>query len=688
MTSTPDREALERKLKLHEAREAILSRIGSETFSVINLDHFLQATVTEVGKMMQVDRCDVITVSPEGRLRITHEYRAVDDRELPSLLNFEVRVDLERLHESIDLYDPLAISDTAVADLSPALQRLVEAFGSSKSVLIVPITFNLHLLGMIGLHHCREHYVWNEDEIHFVRSLAQQIAIGYRYTHIYSEKEREAHINKVLLDIANDINTGSDFDEVTGRILDRAVELLQIRAACLAVLDPTNSEIHFTNLRTAGMSPSEVLKRPSLKFPILELVPKTVGRGQMLKILGPDQHEYARAFLSDVLSAGAAIIVPIIVDEKIFGAMVLLWTEPQQMFRKEDTDLALGIADQLAIAISKARLSAEVIRLRRELEHAQSEQPVAGFVGKSDNVMRCVQMAAYVADSYTTVLLQGESGSGKEMMADLIQSRSSRADKPYVKINCGAIPETLLESELFGHEKGAFTDARSRRIGKFEEANTGTLFLDEVGELSLSAQVRLLRVLQNGEFSRVGGNEVIKTDVRVIAASNVDLEQAVQDGRFRRDLFYRLNVYPIKLPPLRERREDIPLLATHFLEIYKKRSNKSITGITKKAMAWLRRYEWPGNVRELENAIERAVIVAQGRMIGIDDLPHAVQGAEASKTIEVEVGSTMDELEKRMILQTLAYTRGDRTRAAQILGIGRKTLYRKLQKYNHEEINQ
>jgi DNA-binding NtrC family response regulator len=235
---------------------------------------------------------------------------------------------------------------------------------------------------------------------------------------------------------------------------------------------------------------------------------------------------------------------------------------------------------------------------------------------------------------------------------------------------------------LFGHEKGAFTDARARRLGKFEEANTGTLFLDEVGELSLSAQVRLLRVLQNGEFSRVGGNEVIKTDVRVIAASNVDLEQAVQDGRFRRDLFYRLNVYPIKLPPLRERHEDIPLLATHFLEIYKKRSNKSITGITKKALAWLRRYDWPGNVRELENAIERAVIVAQGRMIGIDDLPHAVRGAETSKAIEIEVGATVDEVEKRMILQTLAYTRGDRTRAAQMLGIGRKTLYRKLQRYN------
>jgi DNA-binding NtrC family response regulator len=173
--------------------------------------------------------------------------------------------------------------------------------------------------------------------------------------------------------------------------------------------------------------------------------------------------------------------------------------------------------------------------------------------------------------------------------------------------------------------------------------------------------------------------------VRVIAASNVDLEQAVSDGRFRRDLFYRLNVYPIRLPTLRERREDIPLLATHFLEIYKKRSNKNITGLTKKALEWLRRYEWPGNVRELENAMERAVIIAQGRMIAIDDLPHAVRGAEASKTIEVEVGTTIDEAEKRVIMQTLAYTRGDRTRAAQILGIGRKTLYRKLQSYNYAE---
>ena len=673
---------------MYQAREAILARIGSETFSVINLDHFLPATVTEVGKMMEVDRSDVMTLTPEGFFRITHEYRRqADEQEIPTLLGLEVRTDLDRLQEAIDLYNPQVIEDTASPDLLPIVQKLVESF-SSRSVLIVPITFNLQLLGLIGLHHCRQNYYWNEDEINFIRHLAQQIAIGYRYTHIYSEKEKEARINKALLEIANDINTGSDYSEVTASILDRALDLLSIQAACLAILDANNSEIHFTNLRTTGASPSDILKRPSLKFPILELLPKTVGRGQMMKILSPDQHEYARSFLTEVFSAGASIIVPIIIEDKIFGALVLLWEQPQQSFIKEEAALALGIADQLAIALSKARLSAEVLRLRRELEHAHSEVSASGFVGKSDNVMRCMQMALYVADSYTTVLLQGESGTGKELLADLIQSRSPRKDKPYIKINCGAIPETLLESELFGHEKGAFTDARNRRIGKFEEANGGTLFLDEIAEMSLVAQVRLLRVLQNGEFTRVGGNDVVKTDVRVIAASNVDLEEAVRDGKFRRDLYYRLAVYPIKLPPLRDRREDVPLLATHFLEVYNKRSNKNITGITKKAMAWLRRYDWPGNVRELENAMERAVIIAQGRMIAIDDLPHAVKGAEASKTIEVEVGATIDEVEKRVILQTLVYTRGDRSRAAQILGIGRKTLYRKLQLYNHVETNE
>jgi two-component system response regulator HydG len=689
MSASAETLPLERKLQMYQAREALLARIGSQTFSVIDLDKFLQATVTEVGKMMDVDRCDVMTVS-DGELQITHEYRREGDGEpVPSSLDLRVPIDLTRIQESIDLYSPQVVEDTSSPELPFVVRSLSESLGS-KSVLIVPIAFNWELMGMIGLHHCRQNYHWKEDEINFIRNLAQQIAIGYRYTHIYTEMEKEARITKALLEIANDINTGSDYSEVTARILDKSIDLLHLEAACLAILDSNNNDIHFTNLRTARGNGAELLKQPSLKIPIQVMLPKTIEHGQMLKILSPDQNEYAKVFLTEVVSAGAAIVAPIVIEDKIFGALVLLWEQPRRHFTKDETSLALGIADQLAIALSKARLSAEIVRLQRELEQAQTAHN-SGFVGKSDNVMRCVQMALYVADSPSTVLLQGESGTGKELMADLIQSRSSRATKPYIKINCGAIPETLLESELFGHEKGAFTDARYRRIGRFEEASGGTLFLDEIGEMSLSAQVRLLRVLQNGEFTRVGGNEVIKTDVRVIAASNIDLEQGAAEGRFRRDLFYRLNVYPIRLPPLCERREDIPLLAVHFLEIYKKRSNKNITGLTEKALARLRRYDWPGNVRELENAIERAVIIAQGPMITVDDLPDNVRGAEsetdAKKSFEVEIGVTMDEIEKRAILETLSYTRGDKSRTAQILGIGRKTLYRKLQQYEHHDVS-
>jgi DNA-binding NtrC family response regulator len=304
-----------------------------------------------------------------------------------------------------------------------------------------------------------------------------------------------------------------------------------------------------------------------------------------------------------------------------------------------------------------------------------------------------------VAETNTTVLIQGESGTGKELIANLIHYNSGRGDKPYIKINCGAIPETLLESELFGHEKGAFTDAQTRRQGRFEESNGGTLFLDEIGEMSLAAQVKLLRVLQDGELTRIGGKDVIKTDVRVITASNIDLEKAVERGGFRRDLFYRLSVFPIHVPPLRERAEDIHLLVFHFLELYKEKTGRFVSGISKEALRALVNYEWLGNVRELENAIERAVIIASGRQIEIDDLPEAISRkafefqAQARQErlraasegraigIEIELPAAMDEIERQVIEATLDYTDGDKSRASRLLNIGRKTLYRKLEQY-------
>jgi two-component system response regulator HydG len=253
---------------------------------------------------------------------------------------------------------------------------------------------------------------------------------------------------------------------------------------------------------------------------------------------------------------------------------------------------------------------------------------------------------------------------------------------------------------LFGHEKGAFTGAHAQRHGRFEEADGGTLFLDEVGEMSLSAQVRLLRVLQDGEFTRVGGNEVVNSDVRVIAATNTDLERAVEQGKFRLDLYYRLSVFPIHVPALRERREDIHPLVIHFLEYYKQRTGRFVSGISKAALQALIGYDWPGNVRELENAMERAVIVASGRQIELEDLPNAVnkfeQQREAvlraeraqaasegrSSRLEIDVPSSMDDIERQAIEATLDYTSGDKTRAARLLNIGRKTIYRKLDQYN------
>jgi DNA-binding NtrC family response regulator len=369
-----------------------------------------------------------------------------------------------------------------------------------------------------------------------------------------------------------------------------------------------------------------------------------------------------------------------------------VWSK-QSTFEEHDIALIEGIADLIGTALERDKLSAEVMRLKSELhQRGQSE-----IIGQAPAIRRAIQLALNVADTSTTVLVTGESGTGKELIANLIHYNSGREGKPFIKINCGAIPETLLESELFGHEKGAFTDARTQRIGRFEEANGGTLFLDEIGEMSPPAQVRLLRVLQDGELTRVGGKAVIKTDVRVVAATNIDLERAIDEGRFRRDLYYRLSVFPISLPPLRERIEDVHLLVIHFLDSYKEKAGRFVSGISKEAMRALVNYDWPGNVRELENAIERAVIVASGRQIELEDLPEAVRRGASEPSaharearilngrgIEVEFPSTMDEIERRVIEATLDYTQGDKSQAARLLNIGRKTLYRKLEQYESE----
>ncbi|MFQ5595205.1 MAG: sigma-54 interaction domain-containing protein, partial [Anaerolineae bacterium] len=288
-------------------------------------------------------------------------------------------------------------------------------------------------------------------------------------------------------------------------------------------------------------------------------------------------------------------------------------------------------------------------------------------------------MVEQVAPVKTTVMLTGESGTGKEVFANALHRLSSRADGPMIKVHCAALAEGLLETELFGHEKGAYTGAVGSRKGRFELADGGTLFLDEIGAIPHATQVKLLRVLQEGEFQRVGGSETISVDVRVIAATNADLNKAVAEGTFREDLFYRLNVITIEVPPLRERRADIPLLVQHFIEKYSRLAGKPLKGIAPEALDGLSDWDWPGNVRQLENVIERGVVLATGDLITVADIP-APDGSEsaAQDTIPFRVGQPLADLEREAILRTLRAVGGDKDAAAKILGIGVATLYRRL----------
>lgn len=332
-------------------------------------------------------------------------------------------------------------------------------------------------------------------------------------------------------------------------------------------------------------------------------------------------------------------------------------------------------------ALMTSSLKREVDELKSELKQKYTFKNIIGQSGVMQEVFKSVEK---IVDSNVTVLIQGESGTGKELIARAIHYHSkTRSNKPFVAVNCTALPESLLESELFGHEKGAFTGAVGRRIGKFEQANSGTIFLDEVGLMSPTTQAKVLRVLQEREFERVGGAELIKVDVRVISATNRDLEEAMKKGEFREDLYYRISVFPIKLPPLRERKEDVPILAAHFLKKYNEQEKKEIEGISPEALELLMAYNWPGNVRELENAIERAVVLTTDKEIGHKELPVAVRSIGEKKLYETDntLSSWIEKLEEEALRQALLENEGNISKTAKKLGIGRATIYRKAKKY-------
>jgi DNA-binding NtrC family response regulator len=332
-------------------------------------------------------------------------------------------------------------------------------------------------------------------------------------------------------------------------------------------------------------------------------------------------------------------------------------------------------------AFSNLDLYDQNAALKKELAELKRQSGYNRIIGKSERMVRLMDTVKQVADATASVLVTGESGVGKELVADALHHLSSRSNGPFIKVSCASFAETLLEDELFGHEKGAFSGATSARKGRFELAHGGTLFLDEIGEISQSTQVKLLRVLQERQFERLGSEKTITVDVRLVAATNRDLRAEVDSGKFREDLYYRLNVIHLEVPPLRERKEDIPLLMSHFLEMYNERNGRQVEGFSQRAKAAMLSYDWPGNIRELGNCVESTVVLASDKIIDLDDLPAVVRNASSEERVVIPVGTTMEQAEKALILATIASCGGNKSKAADMLGIARKTLHRKVQDY-------
>ena len=342
--------------------------------------------------------------------------------------------------------------------------------------------------------------------------------------------------------------------------------------------------------------------------------------------------------------------------------------------------------DRLSLIVKRALQGRELAIRHRQLEdELAGKRTFESIIGKSQEMQKIFEMVRRAADTKASVLITGESGVGKELIANALHNLSSRRNKPFIKVHCAALSETLLESELFGHEKGAFTGASARKRGRFELAHGGTIFLDEIGEINQNVQIKILRVLQDKKFERVGGEETLEVDVRVIAATNRDLLQEIKEKRFREDLYYRLNVVHIHVPPLRERKEDLPLLTASFLSEFAKENGKHITGIDNQARAALYKYDWPGNIRQLRNCIESAVVMCASSVITCSDLPPGIVTEGESNAVSVPLGITLADAEKILIQANLAANRGNKSKTADILGIGRKTLHRKIDEYGLSE---
>ena len=489
-----------------------------------------------------------------------------------------------------------------------------------------------------------------------------------------------------LSDVGRALASGTELRASLERALEKLEQHRGIVRGAVFLLDAAAADI---GVEAAVGIPAEGLRA---RYKIGEGVVGRVvqsGRPVVIPATGQEPLVMNRAFQRrrSGSSDWSLVCVPITLDRKPAGAVAVDFPFNANRDYQSDVQFLSVVASMIAqllraqrtVETERSRLLAENTHLRSELEQRYD---LSNIVGTSGPMRQVYEQIAQVAETNTTVLIRGESGSGKELIAHAIHYNSPRAAKPFVKVSCAALPETLIEAELFGYERGAFTGAQGRKQGRFELAEGGTLFLDEIGELNPGSQVKLLRVLQEREFERLGGTETVKVDVRLIAATNRDLEASIAERQFREDLYYRLNVFSIFTPPLRDRKPDIMLLADHFLAKYSRQHKRQIRRISTPAIDMLVSYHWPGNVRELENTIERAVVTCDGQVVHGHHLPPTLQTAEASGTaVQTSLSDAVEQYEKDLIVDALKSARGNRAKAARLLGSTERIIGYKVRKY-------
>jgi formate hydrogenlyase transcriptional activator len=560
-----------------------------------------------------------------------------------------------------------------------------------QSLCVVPITTALRRLGALAFGSTQE-AAYSEVDVTFLQQVAKQVAVAVdnalnfeNAQSIQQQLEQERDRLGLLLEVNNTVVSALDLHELLNAVSASLRRLVPHEYASLSLYDPETQRLQ---IHALDFPVSKGLLQEGLSVPV-EGTPtgRALTSRQPVFVTRHEVEQFGSDIARRILAEGlkSACCLPLISHGRPLGTLVVASLQ-EETFPQKDAELLQHVANQIAIAVENALAFGQVVDKANKLteeklylqDEIRTEYNFEEIIGESGALKHILQQVQTVAPIDSTVLIQGETGTGKELIARAIHNLSARREHTLVKVNCAAIPTGLLESELFGHEKGAFTGAIAQRVGRFELAHRGTLFLDEVGDIPLELQPKLLRVLQEQEFERLGSTRTIRVDVRLVAATNSDLAQRVAEKQFRSDLYYRLNVFPVVIPPLRKRREDIPLLVRYFAQKYASRMKKRIDTIPAKAMTALSEYHWPGNVRELENLIERAVILSPG-----PDLH--VPLAELKSRAEVVPGgaTTLDDAEREHILKVLKETHwmvGGPSGAAARLGLKRTTLQARIKK--------